>query len=302
MHTLVNQARLVGEGDLTARNELEHIGDEIGELAVGLNDMVDNLHLAQSRLEEETSRRLAAMEQLNHAERLATVGKLASGMAHELGTPLNVVAGRAKMIATEEMSQSEVLDSAVVIQNQAERMTGIIRQLLDFARTRTLEKRCEKLGAPVDNVIHMLSPIAAQSKVEFDVRQDGHSPDVEIDVGQIQQVLSNLIINAIHAMPQGGRITVRYGQRLATPPSGQDDPATEFAFLEVVDTGVGIPMENLSRIFTPFFSTKQVGEGTGLGLSIAHGIVKEHGGWLTAESTVGEGSTFSIYLPIGDGA
>lgn len=299
VHTMVRQAQAVGAGDLSARNDLEHLHDEIGELAVGLNEMVKALRVSQDRLEEEAAKRLAAMEQLNHAERLATVGKLASGLAHELGTPLNVVDGRAKMIAGEEMSPAEIVDSATVIHNQAERMTGIIRQLLDFARSRPPEKNNEELAQAVDNVIRLLSPIATQSRVEFDVEAQDRSTRAEIDVGQIQQVLSNLIINAIHAMPDGGRITLRFGRRTALPPADHGGDEADYAYFAVVDTGVGIARENLSQVFTPFFSTKQVGEGTGLGLSIAHGIVKEHGGWMTAESTVGEGSVFTVFLPIG---
>ena len=300
VHLLVDQAHAVGKGDLEARNDLERVNDEIGLLAVGLNDMTENLRVAQSRLADETSRRLAAMEQLSHAERLATVGKLASGLAHELGTPLNVVAGRAKMISSEEMSQAEVVDSASVIQGQAERMTGIIRQLLDFARSRSLEKCREELVQPVKNVVHLLSPIAAQADVAIEVTSDAGSPAVVMDIGQIQQVLSNLVVNAIHAMPHGGRVTIGHGQRTAAPPADHGGVEEEYAYIEVVDTGVGIAKDNLQRVFTPFFSTKQVGEGTGLGLSIAHGIVKEHGGWLTAESTEGEGSKFTVYLPIGE--
>jgi signal transduction histidine kinase len=204
------------------------------------------------------------------------------------------------MISSEDMNRAEVVDSATVIQSQAQRMTGILRQLLDFARSRSLEKRIEDLSAPVDNAVHMLGPLAAQSNAELRSEADGPVPRVEIDSGQIQQVLSNLIINAIHAMPEGGQITIRYGQRSVTPPADLSYEEGEFAFIDVIDTGLGISEENLTRVFAPFFSTKQVGEGTGLGLSIAHGIVREHGGWLTVESTVGKGSTFSIYLPVGE--
>jgi signal transduction histidine kinase len=296
---MVQQARAVGEGDLEARNNLERVGDEIGVLARRLNEMTGDLRVARDRLEEESSRRIAAMEQLNHAERLATVGKLASGLAHELGTPLNVVAGRAKMIASEDMEAAEVLDSATVIQSQAERMTAIIRQLLDFARSRPAEKRLEPLAKPATKVVHMLSPIASQHHVDISLEEGDHEPDVQMEVSQIQQVLSNLVMNAIHAMPQGGTIKLSYGTRVATPPADLGGEEAEYGFIDVVDSGVGISQENLTRIFAPFFSTKEVGEGTGLGLSIAHSIVHEHRGWLAVESTVGAGSRFTVYLPLG---
>lgn len=302
MHAMVDQARSVGQGDLTARNDLEHITDEVGELAHGLNEMVENLRSAKVHLDEETAGRISALEQLNHAERLATVGKLASGLAHELGTPLNVISGRAKMIAGEKMPEAEVIDSAEVIGNQAERMTAIIRQLLDFARRKPLERQRMELSQPVNRVVNMLSPIAAQRKVTIEVKGDGHCPHVDMDVDQLQQVLSNLIVNAVHAMPDGGTINVRYGSKVVDPPADHGGGKSEHAYIEVSDTGEGIAEENLSRIFNPFFTTKQVGEGTGLGLSVADGIAKEHGGWLTAESVIDEGSTFTIYLPIGDSA
>lgn len=295
---MVQQARAVGEGNLDIRNNLERVGDEIGVLARRLNEMTGDLRVARDRLQEESSRRIAAMEQLSHAERLATVGKLASGLAHELGTPLNVVAGRAKMIASENMEAEEVLDSATVIKNQAERMTAIIRQLLDFARSRPAEKHLEPLSKPVTKVVHMLAPIAAQHHVDIEVEESDYEPRVHIDVSQIQQVLSNLIMNAVHAMPQGGNITLSYGTRVTTPPADLGGEQAEYGFIDVADSGVGISPENLTRIFAPFFSTKEVGEGTGLGLSIAHSIVHEHRGWLTVESTVGIGSTFTVFLPL----
>jgi signal transduction histidine kinase len=121
---------------------------------------------------------------------------------------------------------------------------------------------------------------------------------VKIDPAQIQQVLSNLIVNAIHALPEGGTVTVRYGMKQAQPPADHGGSEEDYAFVEVTDDGIGIPEENLARIFVPFFSTKGVGEGTGLGLSIAHGIITDHGGWIAVRSTVGQGSTFSVYLPV----
>ena len=298
LRIMVDQAHSVGRGDLTAGNDLEHLKDEIGKLAQGLNDMVHDLRLSRTRLEDETSKRIAVMEQLNHAERLATVGKLASGLAHELGTPLNVVAGRAKMIVDEDITIAEKANCAIIIKNQAERMTGIIRQLLDFARSKSQEKTKVILTSPVESVIRMLSSIATEKKVEFDVQIEEKPPHVEIDVAQLQQVLSNLIVNAFHAMPHGGKVIIRGGRKSAVPPASHGGPEATYAFIDVIDNGVGIPPENLSRIFTPFFSTKQVGEGTGLGLSIVHGIMTEHRGWLTVDSKVGKGSTFTIYLPI----
>jgi signal transduction histidine kinase len=300
VNSMSDLARRVGEGDLTARTHLGNRTDELTRLAGGLNRMVEDLETSQRRLEEETNRRIETMEQLHHSERLATVGKLASGLAHELGTPLNVVSGRAQMIATEDMSDDEIVDSATVIKDQSERMTRIIRQLLDFARSRRPEKQPSDPAEIVENVVAMLAPIATQREVALKTESHVKDVTVEVDRGQIQQVLSNLIVNAIHAMPDGGDIVVAIDRETIRPPADLGGPESEYAVIKVIDQGIGISAEDLPRVFTPFFSTKGVGEGTGLGLSIAHGIVREHRGWLAAESEVGKGSCFSIYLPQGE--
>ena len=297
VRALVHQALGVGQGKLYSVNDLERSNDEIGLLAKGLNRMVKDLRTARSRLEQETAERLAVVEQLNHAERLSTVGKLASGLAHELGTPLNVVTGRAKLIANGGMSEGDAAASAGVIKQQAERMTELIRKLLDFARRSPAAKGAESLAHLVEQVAHLLSPLASGRGCAIVVPEAEDSTKVEVDAAQVQQVLSNLVVNAVHAMPDGGTVTLSYGTRQGNAPADHAGPTGDYAFIDVSDDGVGIPEENLGRIFTPFFTTKQVGEGTGLGLSIAHGIIKEHGGWIEVASKIGEGSTFSIYLP-----
>jgi signal transduction histidine kinase len=295
---MVNQARMVGEGDLDARTSVGKRGDELADLAKSLNQMAEQLKSSQQRLQEETAKRIQTIEQLNRAERLATVGKLASGLAHELGTPLNVVSGRAKMIASGNLEHTEVASSASVIKEQSERMTGIIRQLLDFARGRTPQKGSERIADVVAKTVDTLRPIAEQSGVNLAF----HPPDVEIsaliDREQVSQALTNLIVNAIHAMPNGGDIDLTLAREESAPPADVVTSSDEVASISVRDHGVGIKEEDIERVFTPFFSTKGVGKGTGLGLSIAHGVVKEHGGWITVESEVGRGSCFTIYLPL----
>jgi signal transduction histidine kinase len=297
VQSMVEQARHVGEEDLTVRTHLRARRDELALLAQGLNRMVEHLQESRQRLQEETARRIETLEQLHHAERLATVGKLASGLAHELGTPLNVVSGRAKMIATEEMNRAEVVESATIIGDQSERMTRIIRQLLDFARARTPQKTKADLREIVDGAAAMLKPIATQRGIVIRRAPDTRAVLVDVDQGQIQQVLSNILVNAIHAMPDGGDVTIAVAYERAVPPAERHAAEGEYAAVRITDQGVGIRSEDVPRIFTPFFSTKAVGEGTGLGLSIAHGIVTEHGGWLAVESEVGKGSAFTMYLP-----
>jgi signal transduction histidine kinase len=204
------------------------------------------------------------------------------------------------MLAAEsaQMTRAEVVENARIIREQGERMTRLVRQLLDFARRRRPEKAPGRLHEVVESVAAMLSPLAGQRNVTLHVEPVTALPPLLIDRGQLEQVLSNLVVNAVHAMPRGGSVEITTAQVEAQPPADHGSAPGVYACLRVTDHGVGIPVEDQSRIFAPFFSTKDVGEGTGLGLSIAHGIVEEHGGWIAVESEPGTGSTFSVYLPL----
>jgi signal transduction histidine kinase len=292
---VAEQARRIGKGDLTHKLPVRG-SDEVSALIEEQNAMCDALHDAQARVRAEAERRVAALEQLRHADRLRTVGTLASGIAHELGTPLNVIAIRAKMIATKEVPPEEAPENAKIIVTQTERVTSIVRQLLDFARRRSPKRARTNLTEIADRTRSLLSALAKKSRVEL--RTEPLDPAfAEVDAAQIEQAVTNLVINAIHAMPDGGEVTITTGSRDAAPPAEPDQPK-RCAVLEVRDTGVGISRENLERIFEPFFTTKSVGDGTGLGLSVTHGIVEDHGGWMQAESTPGEGSRFTIFVPL----
>jgi two-component system NtrC family sensor kinase len=295
-------ASRVADGDFSGSVPIHDKHDELAHLAAGLNDMVRHLARSRKRLEEETAKKLETIKELHHSERLATVGKLASGLAHELGTPLNVVSGRAKMISTGDMESEEISESADVIVDQADRMTKIIRQLLDFARRRTTEKSLTDVFEPINQTISLLNPMASAKKVKLLTTEGSELPKVNIDSGQIQQVLSNLITNAIHAMSDGGEIVISAERTKATPPADIGFAEGDFICVRVTDHGSGIAEADLNRVFTPFFSTKGVGEGTGLGLSISHGIVREHGGWIGVSSEVGKGSVFSVFLPLEEDA
>jgi signal transduction histidine kinase len=274
---MIALAKRIGSGDFSGHLDVKGT-DELSQLGRALNAMSD-------QLSREIDERRRAEEHLRHAERLTTVGRLASGVAHELGTPLNVVHARAKIIETRNLDREKLVDNARVIVEQSERMTSIIRQLLDFARRDgTHERKPVDLATLARETCEMLQPIAQKHKVEL--KTNGAAADVVTgDRTQLQQVLSNLLLNAIQSMPEGGEVTV------ATCTKEQ------YAGLAVRDQGVGIPAEQIPRVFEPFFTTKDVGEGTGLGLSVAHGIVEEHGGFIEVESTIGRGSSFTMYLP-----
>jgi signal transduction histidine kinase len=177
-------------------------------------------------------------------------------------------------------------------------MTRIIRQLLDFARASAPRKAPLDLGQLVGQTVDLLRPLAERHGVRLDFTPDASPSIVQVDGAQMQQVLTNLMVNAIQAMPTGGSVELAVRRQHAASPQLPDGGMQECCSIEIRDHGVGIPPEHLPHIFEPFFTTKEVGEGTGLGLSIAYGIVQEHGGWIDVVSRPGEGSCFTIYLPM----
>ncbi|ATB28727.1 sensor histidine kinase [Melittangium boletus] len=292
---LVGMAHRLGQGELDARVHL-HQNDELATLAGAMNQMAGDLSAARAQVDAETAARLATLEHLRHSDRLATVGKLASGVAHELGTPLNVVLGRARMIVSGEAEGDEVPEYARIISQQVQHMTGIIRHLLDFARRRTPQRTPEELSQLVERTLSLLQPLAARRNIVL--AQESTGPlHLEVDAGQLQQALTNLVVNGMHAMKQPGTLRVRLGRAHALPPAELGGPEAEWVRLDVVDEGEGIAPEVLPRVFEPFFTTKDVGEGTGLGLSVSYGLIRDHGGWISVSSEPGRGSCFSIFLP-----
>lgn len=294
---LVQQARRIGAGDLSHRIDAVH-HDELGVLSREFNAMCDRLADARLRLTAETEARIATVEQLRHADRLATVGKLASGVAHEIGTPLNVIGVRARLLLTQQHPPAELAVHARSIVDQTERITSIVRQLLDFSRRRGAVLRTLDLQALVAHVVTMLEPLARKRQIQFDVHAS--SQPVNADQSQLQQVLTNIVVNGIHAMPRGGTVRIDLDAAPATPPADHPDAGSNSSWvrLAVADAGCGIAPEHMPLVFEPFFTTKDVGDGTGLGLSVAYGIVREHGGWIDVSSTVGAGSRFTVHLPL----
>ena len=296
LNRLISKARRIGDGDLTGPVVLRG-HDELTELAGVMNDMCVHLGEAQRRAADEADARLNAMEQLRHADRLTTVGRLASGIAHELGTPLNVVSGRAGMVARGDLTDDETVKYATIIKNQADRMTQIIRQLLDFARNQSVKRQEVDMAEVTGQAVSLLQPLARRENVDLVLEESNEPFGSRGDEGQLNQVITNLIMNAIQAMPRGGRVNVELQKVHGNPPEGVDVDAGPYVCVSVADIGPGISDEDIKHVFEPFFTTKDVGEGTGLGLSIAYGIVREHGGWIDVSSVPGEGSRFSVFLP-----
>lgn len=296
VRALVKQARRIGAGDFSERLGLRQ-QDEIGELALEFDLMSERLARAREDLKSAAEARLMALEQLRHAERLATVGKLAAGVAHELGTPLQVVSGYARLISEDAAASPDARENAAVIQEQTERMTSIIRQLLDFARRRRSERVSTNVAELAEKAARMLLPITEKAGVTLELKLARSELNAAVDGEQITQVLSNLIVNAVQATPKGGTVTVEMDVRRRSA-AGDDRP---FLRMAVRDTGVGMTPEIMQHIFEPFFTTKGVGGGTGLGLSVAYGIVDDQGGVFEVDSEPGCGSTFAVWLPTEEG-
>jgi len=302
---LARKARQVGAGQLAPPVVVTH-ADELGELAREMNLMCDRLAEANARAGAESEARAAALDALRQSDRLATVGKLAAGLAHELGTPLNVVAARAAMIAALEAGPDQLASYGRIIQAQAERMNRILRQLMDFARGggAPVGARAARAGTEIDlsdlsqRVGALLAPLAAQREVAIHVGTILQAAIVARgDATQVEQAITNLVVNAIQASPSGGAVTVEACLTRAIPPAGAAGVERAYARVDVRDQGPGIAPEHGPRIFEPFFTTKDVGEGTGLGLSVAYGIARDHGGWIAVDSVPGQGSRFSLFLP-----
>jgi signal transduction histidine kinase len=279
---LIELTHRVAGGDFSVQAQIHGTG-EIAQLAQAMNGMSQDLE--------------RAMEQLRHADRLNTVGKLSSGMAHELGTPLHVALGRAKAICADSESPEHIRENAATIVKQADRMSNIIRQLLTFAHAKNLKKRTTNILGIMGEAVAMVRPMAHKKQVDILLPESQDVPIVDVDPTQMQQVITNLLVNAIYVSKPHTKITLGV-ERTSTPPygNGHGEPV-DYVVCSVKDEGDGIAEESLPHIFDPFFTTKEVGVGTGLGLSVALGIVREHGGWIHADSQEGAGSLFSIFLP-----
>lgn len=296
LEELIAKVQRVGRGDF-GHPVQPRSHDELGRLAVSLNEMCQQLTNQHTALDSATTARIATLEQLRHSDRLNTVGRMAAGIAHEIGTPLNVVSGRAELIAGGQLSEQKNRESALVIKAESQRIAETIRGLLDFARQSTAHPQQQPLNEIIQSTANLMQPLAAKNHAEIAVQMPDVPLSGNVDAGQIQQVLTNLMINAIQSTGGEGQVTVSLSDEIARPPDDLSVAPSRYRKISIKDNGSGIAGDDLEHIFEPFFTTKDVGDGTGLGLSISHGIVHEHGGWIDVQSEIGHGSCFSVYLP-----
>lgn len=299
LEKLSRKAVEIGKGNLMPDLEIKG-EDELVSLAGIMNDMCTRLLIAKEKIHFEHLARLKTLEQLRHTEKLSTVGQIAAGIAHEIGTPLNVVDGRAKMILAEPLEPDEIVNCARIIKTQAERMTLIIRQLLDYSRKKKSHPRSlVNVETIIRQAFHLLSPMASKQRIKLTLHIAAETKMIcRLDAQQMQQVFMNVIMNSIQATPAGKEVVVEIANTTLKSMLHTDDQMKKMLRIDVLDEGAGIPVDQLQEIFTPFFTTKQIGLGTGLGLSIARELLEEHNGWIEVENRRQKGACFSIFLAL----
>jgi signal transduction histidine kinase len=285
----------MAKGDLDTRIDLAS-GDELSELGQAFNQMAMDLKRAQEELIREGEGKLELERNLRQSEKLATIGQLASGLAHEIGTPLNIISGRAELMKRRLDDKQGLEKNLDVILHQTDRITKIIQQLLGFVRKKKPEQRPLDLGPLLETTLDFLDQQIQRQKIRVVKELKDQLSPVTGDPDQLQQVFLNLILNAIQSMPKGGELRLIATDRLISK-EGLEESERPYVEIRVEDTGIGMEREVVENIFNPFFTTKEKERGTGLGLTVSQGIIQDHEGWVEVESIVGKGSVFKVYLP-----
>lgn len=308
LHDLDEGASKLAQGDLENMIPIRS-GDEFGLLAESFNSMTLALRKSRVDLEdwgktleqkvEEASRELKiAHAETARSEKLASVGLLAAGIAHELNNPLTGVLTFSYLVRKNMEDGSQDAEDLDLVIRETKRCAGIIRRLLDFSREKTPEKAYGNLNEIIEETIQLIEQPAQVEDIEILSDLDERLPLVWLDENLIKQVIMNVLVNARHAIGNGGTITIKTRLRKAEDCPESITTTGDTAEITITDTGCGIPKEDLRKVFDPFFTTKGVGKGTGLGLSVSLGTIESHRGTIEVESTVGKGTAFSIYLAI----
>jgi signal transduction histidine kinase len=255
-----------------------------------LQATVDQLQAAREELQERVVAQRMAESRLVQAAKLAAVGEMAAGIAHELNNPLTTVSGFTELVLEELPDGTGIRNDLELVLREAQRARGVVRRLLDFARQSENARVRSDINEIVMDVLALVNHLLRMSGIQLFTDLSDGIPWISVDRNQIKQVILNLVHNALQAMPTGGEL------HISTSLKQRD--LHEWLALSLADTGTGIPPENLKRVFEPFFTTRSRDGGTGLGLSVTYGIITDHGGLIDVESQVGKGSTFTVWLPV----
>ena len=264
----------IGQGDFGPIHHPGRIESEVDRLILAFNRMAEELEARQ--------------EQIIHSRKIASLGTLVSGVAHELNNPINnIILTIDSLTSGRKVPDERRRTMLEDILTQAVRASGIVKNLLDFSRSETALIEELDISRILRETIRISENQITVTNINLHVDLAADSLKIKGNRQALQQVFINLVTNAVHAMPNGGDLWVRAA-------AAKDRKV----LITIQDTGSGIAEEHLPYIFDPFFTTKEVGQGTGLGLSVSHGIIKKHGGWITVDSTPGKGSTFTVTLPM----
>jgi signal transduction histidine kinase len=294
--TLVTAVTEIGAGNYGYRTPIPRgAGREIVQLGAAIEHMGRRLEDEHTRLEEETKKRVELEARLRQADKLATLGQVAAGLAHEIGTPLNIIGGRAEMAQRKSADPERVAESLTTIRTQVDRINETVQRLLNVARRQEPRRGPVQLVDLLSESVALVDPMAEKAGVtlHFQALAKG---EVTGDRELLQQVFTNLILNALQASPQRSRIEVLL-EPVTAAPAGLDLLSRPYFEVTVSDQGPGVPAALRQRIFEPFFTTKAPGAGTGLGLAICAGIVKEHEGFIRVGDNPQGGARFSVFLP-----
>jgi two-component system, NtrC family, sensor kinase len=296
INELIRRIKEIGQGQREQRIEVKG-RDEVASVAQEFNLMCQKLQESHARLVGEQQEKLRLEQELRHSERLASVGRLAAGLAHEIGTPLNIIGGRSEYLLRRSRSAEELKDNLGVIRSQSDRIAAIVRQLLEFSRRREPVFQPVDLALLIDHVKYLLAHQIREKTVRVEAEGLSDLPKIAADQDLLQQVFINLFSNSLHALAPGG--VIKIGADLIHRDLAMAAPGARNRLrISFEDNGAGISTEHIGRVFDPFFTTKDIGEGTGLGLSVSYGIIQEHGGEIHVESEPGRFTRFVIYLPV----
>ena len=295
---MVFATKKIAQGDLNHKVDL-NLKDEIGQLAQSFNQMTTNLKEAnekllnwgktlEKRVEERTEELRETQDFLVQSEKLASLGKLAAGIAHEVNNPLTSILINTHLMLEKLKENDAFYENLSMIADETSRCTNIVKGLLEFSRQEPPQKSFASLNDVINRTVNLLENHVSFQNIEIVKHLDPDLPLIEFDINKMKQVFWNFMLNASEAMSSGGTLTI----------SSQLSENEKYIEILFKDTGKGIPKEDFGKLFDPFFTTKN--SGTGLGLAITYGIIKQHNGKIEVDSEQGKGSTFKVSLPIGN--